>query len=62
MALWEQILVGAIVVLVLLWVVPGLRGGLARSRQATADDWRGLLLPLGAVILFVILLISLAAG
>lgn len=62
LALWEQILLGVLVVLVLMWVLPGVRANLGKSKQATSEDWRGLLLPLGAVVLFVILLIALAAG
>lgn len=60
LGLWEQILLGVLVVLVLIWFVPGIKGSFARSRKATAEDWRGLLLPIAAVVLFVILLIALA--
>lgn len=59
MALWEQLLlgVGAVVLIFFLW--PGIKQTMERSRQAE-KDWPGLLVPLGAVILFVIALIALA--
>ncbi len=59
MATWEQVVLGILVVLVLLWFFPGVKRMLEQSREAEEKDWKGLLLPLGAVILFVLLLISL---
>jgi hypothetical protein len=53
-----MVLVGALVVLVLFWIGPGIKPMLEQSRQAE-KDWAGLLLPIIAVILFVILLISM---
>jgi hypothetical protein len=58
MATWEMVLVGALVVLVLFWISPGIKPMLEQSRQAE-KDWAGLLVPIIAVILFVILLISM---
>jgi len=55
MALWEQLLVGGIALLVLLWVLPGLKPMLAASKKAP-KDWPGLLIPIAAVIAFVIFL------
>ncbi len=60
LGLWEQILLGVLVVLVLIWFVPGIKTSFARSRKATAADWRALLMPLVALVAFVILLIALA--
>ena len=59
MALWEQLLlgVGAVVLIFFLW--PGIKHTMEQSKQAE-KDWPGLLIPLGAVVLFVILLIALA--
>jgi hypothetical protein len=62
MALWEQILLGVLVVLVLLWFRPGVREALRQSREAKDRDWAGVLLPIGLVILFVVLLIALLRG
>jgi hypothetical protein len=59
MSTWEMVLIGAIVVLVLLWFGPGARTMLEQSRQAENRDWKGLLIPIVMVILFVLLLISM---
>jgi len=56
---WEMALLGVLVVLVLLWVGPGVKTLLEQSRQAEHRDWSGLLLPIILVILFVIFLIYL---
>lgn len=57
---WEMIAIGAVVLVVLFLVRPGLKQAFQRSKDATKKDWAGLILPIGLVILFVILLISLA--
>lgn len=57
--LWQMLIAGVIVLLVLLWMRPGLRAAFEQSRQAKDRDWAGVLLPLGIVVLFVILLISI---
>jgi O-antigen/teichoic acid export membrane protein len=59
MATWEQVVLGILVVLLLLWFFPGIKRMLQQSREAEEKDWKGLLLPLGVVVLFVLLLISL---
>lgn len=57
---WEMIAIGAVVLVVLFLIRPGLKQAFKRSQEATSKDWAGLILPIGLVILFVILLISLA--
>ncbi len=59
MAWWETALLGALVLLVLLWVGPGAKQMFEQSREAKEKDWRGVLLPLGVVVLFILFLISL---
>ena len=59
MSTWEMVLLGAITVLVLLWFGPGVKTLLEQSRQAEQRDWRGVLVPIALVVLFVLLLISL---
>ena len=56
---WEQVLLGLLLVVVLVWFFPGLKRSLENSRKATRSDWIGLLVPIGLVILFVLLLLSL---
>jgi hypothetical protein len=60
--MWEKILVGIIAVLVILWVMPGMRERLRRSRVAGPGDWRGVVGPLLAVVVFVLVLIMLVRG
>jgi hypothetical protein len=62
MALWEQILLGVLALLVLFWVRPGVRAALEKSRDAEDKDWRGALLPVAVVVLFVLLLIGMVRG
>jgi len=57
---WELIAIGAVVLLVLFWFRPGLKQAFKQSKEATNKDWTGVLLPIGLVVLFVIVLISLA--
>ncbi len=58
MSTWEMLLLGAMVVLVLFWLGPGIRATLEKSRQAQSRDWSGFLLPIAIVVLFVLFLIS----
>jgi len=60
MAGWEQVLlgIGALVLLFFFW--PGAKAAMQKSREAENPDWKGALLPVGVVILFVILLVTIA--
>ena len=58
MALWEQILLGAVAILFLFWVGRGLKPMLKKSQEAE-KDWKGVLIPIAIVVLFVILLIKM---
>ena len=59
MATWENVLlgIGAIVIVMLFW--PGARAALEMSRNAENPDWKGALIPIGVVILFIILLVMI---
>ncbi len=60
MQTWEQIAVGAIAILILVWFLPGVKATLERSKQAE-KDWPGLLIPMAFVvglIVFVIMLLN----
>lgn len=59
MAWWQQALLGLVAVLVLWWSLPGIKAALEQSRRAEQRDWRGALLPVGVVLVFVLLLIAL---
>jgi len=56
---WEMIALGAIAIGVIFWFRPGIRAALRQSRENQNKDWAGALIPIGLVVLFVILLISL---
>jgi hypothetical protein len=55
---WETILLGAMVILVIFWMRPGIKSALAQSQQAKSD-WSGVLIPMALVVLFVIFLIMM---
>ena len=60
MATWEQVLLGiaAFVILIVFW--PGAKAMLEQSRRAENPDWKGALVPIGAVVLFIILLVLMS--
>ncbi len=55
---WELIALGAIAVGVLFFVFPGVKRAVEEAREAE-KDWPGFLLPIGAVVLLVIVLIMI---
>lgn len=61
MATWEMILAGIVAVLVTMWFMPGIRESMKRSKENPDQpkDWRGVLLPIVFVVLFVLLLVSI---
>ena len=64
LALWEMLLLGVILALVLIWVGPGIGQSFKRRKgegEAPDEkaDWGGLLFPIGLVVLFVLLLIMM---
>jgi len=56
-ATWELLVLGALVVLVLLWITPGLKQAFKQSEEAESRDWLGALVPLAIVAAFVALLL-----
>ena len=59
MQTWEQIALGAIILLVLLMGFPRIKASMAASADEP-KNWGAVLLPIGMVVLFVLLLIQLA--
>lgn len=57
---WEAVLVGVLVLVLLLWWGPGIRERVRNAPKGTAADWKGLLFPMGLVVLFVLVLIAIA--
>jgi hypothetical protein len=62
MELWEQLLLGALGLGIFFLFRPGIKAAMEQSREAENKDWKGLLMPIGLVVAFVILLIMLARG
>lgn len=54
----ENLIIGALAILLLFWMQPGIKSAIARSKQ-TPSDWQSLILPLGMVVLFVLFLIAM---
>ena len=59
MGMWEKILLGVLVLLVLLWFRPGLKKMFNERREASREEWMSALIPIALVAGFVILLIML---
>lgn len=60
MEIWEQIILGMGAALILFLFWPGAKAAMERSKRAENPDWKGALLPIGVVVVFVILLIAFA--
>jgi len=59
MEVWEQVLLGAAALLILLFFGPGANQALKNSPKGSSSDWMGVAKPIAIVILFVIVLIAL---
>lgn len=55
---WENLILGALALLLLLWMTPGVKAAVARSQQIP-PDWPSVLLPLALVAMFVLFLIAM---
>jgi hypothetical protein len=55
---WESLILGALALLLLFWMQPGIKAALARGKQ-TPSDWPSVLLPIGLVVMFVLFLIAM---
>ena len=59
MEFWQQILLGALALGALWMFLPSAKRAMKESPSGSASDWVGLLLPIAAVVGFVLLLIAL---
>ena len=57
MVLWQKVLLGVGVLLIVLWFRPGIKAAWKKSQEAENKDWGSLLLPIGMVVIFVVFLI-----
>lgn len=60
MGAWETILLGLVALLVILWFRPGIKAAFQHAKQMEQKDWKGFLLPIALVVLFVIFLLAIA--
>ena len=58
MALWEQLLAGAIALFVIFMFFPGIKATMEKSKNAEEKHWGTLLLLAAVLIAFILLLIS----
>jgi hypothetical protein len=58
LSMWENVFLGAIAVLMIFWMSPGIKQSIARSKQAKSD-WPAVLLPLALVVLLIVFLIAM---
>ncbi len=58
LSLWENLLLGVMVVGIILWMRPGIKASMQQSRDAK-PDWMGALIPIGFVVMFVVFLIAM---
>jgi uncharacterized membrane protein YidH (DUF202 family) len=59
MQMWEQVALGAIILVILLWRLPKVTKAMEQHRDEP-KDWMSVLIPIGLVVIFVIVLIKLA--
>jgi len=61
MATWEKLLLGVLALLVIFWFFPGIKTTMEQSEKSP-KDWKGVLIPVALVVLFVFLLIASVRG
>jgi len=57
-SIWENLLLGVMVLGVILWMRPGIKTSMQQPREAKSD-WMSALLPIGFVVMFVVFLIAM---
>ena len=62
MDLWMKITVAVVLGFMVIRLWPAANQMLKHGAKGSGDDWRAVLLPIGAVVLFVLLLIALVRG
>jgi hypothetical protein len=62
MGFWEKTLMAVTLVVMLVFLAPHAKAMMEESRKAENPDWKGALIPIGMVILFVMFLISMVRG
>lgn len=55
---WENLMLGALALLLLFWMRPGVKAALERSKQSPSD-WPSVIVPMLMVVMFVLFLIAM---
>ncbi len=55
----EYILIGAVALLMVMWILPGIRQSFKEKRETSKSDWIAVVMPLAIVAIFVFFLISI---
>lgn len=56
---WETIGSAVLMIAMLVFIFPRMRHAVKNAPKGSFEDWKGFLIPLGAIILFVIFLIQM---
>ncbi len=56
-ATWEKVVVAILAIGLVIWLYPSLKQSMAESKEAK-KDWKGVLIPLGVVVIFVMFLLA----
>lgn len=57
-SMWENILLGAMVLGVIFWMKPGIKSTMSQSKNAESD-WMGFVVPMALVVMFIIFLVAM---
>jgi TRAP-type C4-dicarboxylate transport system permease small subunit len=57
-SVWENLLLGLMVLGMLFWMSPGIKANIEKSRTVK-PDWMGVVVPIGFVVMFVIFLVAM---
>ena len=57
-SIWENLLLGVMVLGIIFWMKPGIKASMQISKDAESD-WMGVLLPVGGVLVFIIFLVAM---
>jgi len=57
-SLWENILLGVMVLGIIFWMRPGIKSSMQLSKESKTD-WMGVLIPICFVVMFIVFLISM---
>ncbi len=58
LSLWENLLLGVMVLGIIFWMRPGIKASLQISKNAESD-WMAVLVPVGFVVMFIVFLIAM---